>query len=475
MVRIMSCVLALLLPLLMVAQSTNTSYTIKGGRMKIEIDRNISPVALDSFIVQFELEHLQLKDLVFKNMAAAAAKEGWRVEQMNNKVLVITKAFQHFEGLNKPEGRIRFTEAKPTFAQRFPATNNGLTFGHNRFRNKPAFATSADSVVRFFLRGHENARKVMLAGSFNNWDPEALAMKRTEGGWEAAVKLGAGKYWYKFIADGNWMVDSDNLQRENDGEGNTNSIFFRTNTVFFLPGFEGAKNVYLAGSFNQWRPRDLAMQRTDGGWVLPLYLSEGTHTYKFVADGRWVADSRNPNQLPDGEGGVNSYLALGKSYLFQLPGFTGAKEVRVAGSFNNWRPFELLMRKTATGWELPYVLGPGNYEYRYWVDGQWMADPARPPLAGKNSSMVIGANHTFRLKGFEAAKQVFLAGDFNNWNPTSFPMQRQGAEWILPLHLWAGKHRYKFVVDGQWILDPENKLWEQNEHHTGNSILWFGK
>ena len=25
------------------------------------------------------------------------------------------------------------------------------------------------------------------------------------------VNLDAGKYWYKFIADGNWMIDKDNI------------------------------------------------------------------------------------------------------------------------------------------------------------------------------------------------------------------------------------------------------------------------
>ncbi|MEI9810167.1 MAG: glycogen-binding domain-containing protein [Bacteroidota bacterium] len=55
---------------------------------------------------------------------------------------------------------------------------------------------------------------------------------RTDSGWTAQVKLRPGKYWYKFIVDGNWMVDSDNRLNENDGRGNINSVFFRTNTVF---------------------------------------------------------------------------------------------------------------------------------------------------------------------------------------------------------------------------------------------------
>ena len=56
----------------------------------------------------------------------------------------------------------------------------------------------------------------MLAGTFNNWMPEALAMKKTDSGWIALVNLEPGKHWYKFIIDGNWDIDNDNLLKEND-------------------------------------------------------------------------------------------------------------------------------------------------------------------------------------------------------------------------------------------------------------------
>ncbi|MBD0288433.1 MAG: hypothetical protein ICV79_23845, partial [Flavisolibacter sp.] len=232
----------------------------------------------------------------------------------------------------------------------------------------------------------------------------------------------------------------------------------------------------LAGSFNQWRPRDLSMNRTTNGWVLPLYLSEGTHAYKFLVDGRWIRDERNSNKLPDGKGDFNSFIALGKPYLFQLKGYKNAKEVRLAGSFNQWRDFELIMNKTGDGWALSYVLGPGNYEYQFLVDGARVTDPANPPAVNNgNSILIIQPNYTFRLKGYNTAEKVFLAGDFNNWNPNSFLMKKVGDEWMLPVHLSVGKHLYKFIVDGKWILDPSNKLWQQNEYGTGNSIVWISQ
>ena len=82
---------------------------------------------------------------------------------------------------------------------------------------------------------------------------------------------------------------------------------------------------------------------------------------------------------------------------------------------------------------------------------------------------------TILMVDHNLASRVFLAGDFNSWNPGSFPMKKQNGEWVLPLHLALGKHRYKFIVDGKWMLDPGNKLWEENDEGTGNSILWIGR
>src|SRR5688572_12867819 len=104
-------------------------------------------------------------------------------------------------------------------------------------------------------------------------------------------------------------------------------------------------------------------------------------------------DPRNSNKLPDGTGGYNSYYSVGKARLFKLNGYTKARSVKLVGSFNSWRDFELSMNKTETGWELPYVLGPGNHEYKFLVDNTWISDPANPPLnEGDNSSLVIDPN-----------------------------------------------------------------------------------
>jgi hypothetical protein len=115
--------------------------------------------------------------------------------------------------------------------------------------------------------------------------------------------------------------------------------------------------------------------------------------------------------------------------------------------------------------------------YRFMVDGRWITDPANPHFATEggitNSFIAVRPNHTFRLKGFDEAKSVVLTGTFNEWDPRGFTMKHVGDEWIIDFYLKPGKYLYKFRIDGRWIIDPGNKLWEQNQFNTGNSVLWI--
>jgi hypothetical protein len=54
------------------------------------------------------------------------------------------------------------------------------------------------------------------------------------------------------------------------------------------------------------------------------------------------------------------------------------------------------------------------------------------------------------------AKNVFLVGDFNNWNPTLEKMDGSDGAFEVYLFLLPGSYRYKFVVDGEWVVDPDN-------------------
>ena len=78
------------------------------------------------------------------------------------------------------------------------------------------------------------------------------------------------------------------------------------------------------------------------------------------------------------------------------------------------------------------------------------------------------AKVTFRLKGYVTAKHIAVAGGFNDWSTTAATMKRTGNEWVVETEAEPGKHLYKFVVDGEWILDPANKqkAWENGYENS---------
>jgi hypothetical protein len=451
-----------------VAQAQGSRLSVRDNRMYMELRKDLSDAAINEFVQHNDLADLAIRAFLRNNMQDSLRKRGWVIEINNATKAVLYRSLFAPADLQDPAARFRLTST--------PDPKPSGNFGVNRFSNKFPFYVHDSSVV-FFLRGQARARKVELAGSFTDWQRRAVYMTRVDSGWIATVRLGPGKYWYKFIVDGNWQLDGDNIESENDGQGNRNSVYYKTNFVFTLNGYAAARAVVLTGSFNSWKPDALRMNRNSTGWYLPAYVGEGSFLYKYVVDGRWMPDPGNAERLDDGHGSFNSVLRKGNGVRFLLAAYPNARKVSVAGTFNNWRKEELFLQKTADGWMLPYTLAPGNYEYKFIVDGRWMADPGNPlnvDGAGRdgNSILVVGANYTFRLKGKPEFRNVFVGGDFNDWNPKSLPMRREGSDWVLPLYLAPGKHRYKFLVNGNWILDPGNKLWEQNEFNTGNSVLW---
>ncbi len=53
-----------------------------------------------------------------------------------------------------------------------------------------------------------DAKKVCMAGKFNDWNTKSLPMKKDKNGtWKIKVKLAPGRYEYKYFVDGAWAQD----------------------------------------------------------------------------------------------------------------------------------------------------------------------------------------------------------------------------------------------------------------------------
>ena len=83
----------------------------------------------------------------------------------------------------------------------------------------------------------------------------------------------------------------------------------------------------------------------------------------------------------------------------------------------------------------------------------------------------LKGNTEFKLKGYPEALVVALAGSFNNWNQSQFICGREGEAWVCRIDLEPGKHAYKFIVDGNWLLDPENPNTEDDDYGVKNSVM----
>jgi len=69
------------------------------------------------------------------------------------------------------------------------------------------------------------------------------------------------------------------------------------------------------------------------------------------------------------------------------------------------------------------------------------------------------------------AQEVFLAGDFNNWDASANLMKKdKKGIWKTALSLKPGRYEYRFLVDGNWENDPSGCDCVPNEFESQNCV-----
>jgi len=83
------------------------------------------------------------------------------------------------------------------------------------------------------------------------------------------------------------------------------------NEVIFSVFAPEAKEVYVAGEFNNWKLEDSGrMLKNNGTWSKKLNLNGGKYRYRFVIDGNWIEDSANPLKEVNPYGSVDSLIEI---------------------------------------------------------------------------------------------------------------------------------------------------------------------
>ena len=75
----------------------------------------------------------------------------------------------------------------------------------------------------------------------------------------------------------------------------------------------------------------------------------------------------------------------------------------------------------------------------------------------------------FAIKPDDGAKQVAVVGTFSQWQPVRMRKQKSGS-FVANVEAQPGSHEYKFIIDGEWVVDPDHGAWALNPYGTLNSV-----
>ena len=102
-------------------------------------------------------------------------------------------------------------------------------------------------------------------------------------------------------------------------------------------------------------------------------------------------------------------------------------------------------------------------------------ETAKPVVAPKPVVAAAPVQPKVRLElSKPGARSVAIAGSFNSWQPEMAATTGNGG-WVKELTIAPGRYEYMFVVDGQWMADPNAKEFAPNPFGGQNSVLVINK
>jgi len=84
----------------------------------------------------------------------------------------------------------------------------------------------------------------------------------------------------------------------------------------------------------------------------------------------------------------------------------------------------------------------------------------------------LSKNVVFSFDDAPGARTVLVLGDFNDWNQKGGVMKKnQKGVWGKTISVAPGTYQYKFLVDGDWRIDPGCKETVMNIHGSSNNVI----
>ncbi|MBQ8625395.1 MAG: starch-binding protein [Agathobacter sp.] len=253
-----------------------------------------------------------------------------------------------------------------------------------------------------------------------------------------------------------------------------------------LENYEGDSVNIIFGDGGSVQTLDLTCDLTKGNewWVVPSDNSTGkwgcvvATSQKDAEGGKTEVTTPTGPTIPENPTVKQSPVIDGNRVTFYME-CENASKVEVFGSMNSWSGgYE--MEKDGNVYSYTMTLDAGSYQYKYVVDGgTWITDPFNPTLVDDGTgnmnsgfevtatgtttpenptvtvSPVVDGNKVVFYYESSTASKVEVFGSMNEW-ASGFEMTKDGNVFSYTCELDAGTYQYKFVVDGEWIIDPVN-------------------
>lgn len=98
-------------------------------------------------------------------------------------------------------------------------------------------------------------------------------------------------------------------------------------------------------------------------------------------------------------------------------------------------------------------------------------------IDGKYISILLRINpmvtHTFTYMADEGSTDIIVMGQFNDWSRTALPLTDENNDGVYDrtVFLKPQRHEYKFVVNGEELIDPDNPVFVSNNIGGWNSVM----
>jgi 1,4-alpha-glucan branching enzyme len=203
--------------------------------------------------------------------------------------------------------------------------------------------------------------------------------------------------------------------------------------------------------------------------------AEKTNAVEYYYNFQLLKDSESPREIKAiNTANIENGKSLIESGVLISYKNRKAKDVKIGGDFSSWQLIDMSRGKFGVWYY--FLTKPKTSRYKFMVDGIWVNDPVNSEKEDDEYGSYVSlieptgsvdySKLSYRLVGKQTvefrlfkpdARFISIVGDFNNWNPENDLLEKKkDGVWTLKKRLFPGVYKYKYIVDGKWMVDLYN-------------------